>query len=54
MHKKISGCFQSDDGARAFATILSYLATARKHNVGAFDILAHLFRGEAWMSPVTT
>ena len=54
IHKKISGCFQSDDGARAFATVRSYLATARKHNVGALDILAQLSRGEAWMPPVTT
>jgi len=54
LHRKISGCFQSDDGARAFATIRSYLATARKHNVGALDVLAQLFRGDAWMPPVTT
>jgi hypothetical protein len=46
--------FQSDDGARAFATICSYLATARKQRVGALDGLAQLFRGEAWMPPSTT
>jgi transposase len=54
LHRKISGCFQSDEGARAFATIRSYLATARKHNVGALDVLAQLFGGEAWMPPRTT
>jgi transposase len=54
LHKKISGCFQSEEGARSFATIRSYLATARKHNVGALDVLAQLFRGDAWMPPVTT
>jgi transposase len=54
LHKKISGCFQSDEGARSFATIRSYLATARKHNVGALDVLAQLFRGDAWIPPVTT
>jgi len=54
LHKKISGCFQSDDGARSFATIRSYLATARKHDVGALDALAQLFRGEAWIPPRTT
>lgn len=53
LHKKISGCFQSGEGARSFATIRSYLATARKHNVGALDVLAQLFRGDAWMPPVT-
>jgi transposase len=54
LHKKVSGCFQSDEGARSFATIRSYLATARKHNVGALDVLAQLFRGGAWMPPITT
>ncbi len=54
LHKKVSGCFQSDEGARSFAAIRSYLATARKHNVGALDVLAQLFRGGAWMPPVTT
>jgi transposase len=54
LHKKISGCFQSDEGARSFATIRSYLATARKHNVGGLNVLAQLFRGEAWMPPITT
>jgi transposase len=54
LHRKVSGCFQSDDGARAFATIRSYFATARKHNVGALEVLAQLFRGEAWMPPSTT
>lgn len=53
LHKKISGCFQSDEGARSFATIRSYLATARKHDVGALDVLAQLFRGDAWMPPIT-
>lgn len=54
LHKKISGCFQSDDGARAFATIRSYLATARQHGLGGLDVLAQLFKGQAWMPPGTT
>jgi hypothetical protein len=51
--KKVSGCFQSDDGARNFATIRSYISTARKHGVGALDVLAMFFRGDAWMPPIT-
>jgi transposase len=54
LHKKISSCFQSDDGARNFATIRSYISTARKHGVSALDALAMLFRGNAWMPPHTT
>jgi len=54
LHSKISSCFQSDDGARNFATIRSYISTARKHKVNALDALAMLFRGDAWMPPNTT
>jgi transposase len=53
LHSKISSCFQSDDGARNFATIRSYISTARKHGVNALDALAMLFRGGAWMPPNT-
>ena len=51
LHSKISSCFQSDDGARNFATVRSYISTARKHKVNALDALAMLFRGDAWMPP---
>ena len=54
IHAKVSNCFQSLAGARGFAAIRSYLATAAKHDVGALDALAQLFGGEAWMPPRTT
>ena len=54
LHKKISGCFQSDAGARSFATIRSYIATAAKHDVDAFSALAGMFRGDVWMPPAVT
>jgi transposase len=54
IHSKVSGCFQSFNGAKAFATVRSYLATAAKHDVGALDALTQLLRGEAWMPPRTT
>jgi len=54
LHRKISGCFQADNSARHFAAIRSYLATARKHGVGALDVLGQLFRGDAWMPPPAT
>jgi hypothetical protein len=53
-HRKISGCFQGDDSAQHFAAIRSYIATARKHGVGALDVLAGLFHGDVWMPPATT
>jgi transposase len=54
LHRKISGCFQSEDHARHFATIRSYLATARKHNTGALEVLSVLFRGGVWLPPAIT
>jgi transposase len=51
LHKKISGCFQSDEGAQHFAKIRSYISTARKHGVGALAALEMLFRGDTWMPP---
>ena len=54
LHAKISGCFQGDDSAQHFAAIRSYIGTARKHGVGALDVLGRLFRGDVWMPPATT
>jgi len=41
--QKISGSFRSFTGAKYFARIRSYIMTARKQNVNAFDALANLF-----------
>jgi transposase len=54
LHRKISGCFQGDNSAQHFAAIRSYIATARKHDVGALEVIAGLFRGDVWMPPLIT
>lgn len=54
LHRKISGCFQGNQSAQHFAAIRSYIGTARKHGVGALDVLAGLFRGDVWMPPAIT
>ena len=54
LHRKISGCFQSEDHARHFATIRSYIATARKHGLDSLDVLGELFRGGVWLPPPIT
>ncbi|MGH9294908.1 MAG: IS66 family transposase, partial [Acidimicrobiales bacterium] len=54
LHHKVSGCFQSERHAKAFATIRSYLATARKHGLGDLLVLDRLFRGDPWMPPAVT
>ena len=41
--QKISGSFRSFTGAKYFAHIRSYIMTARKQNINAFDALTNLF-----------
>ncbi|MEV6868767.1 transposase [Streptosporangium subroseum] len=49
---KISGCHQSEDGATARLTVRSYLDSARKHGLGAFEAIRRAFTGDLWMPPV--
>jgi hypothetical protein len=42
---KISGCHQSEDGATAWLTVRSYLDSARKHGLSAFDAIRRAFTG---------
>ena len=46
VQQKISGTFRSSDGAKAFCRIRSYLSTARKNAISAFDALKPAFAGE--------
>lgn len=45
LQQKISGCFRTIAGARAFCAVRSYLQTAAKHSVGHLDALTRLFNG---------
>ncbi|MFI7128050.1 transposase [Nonomuraea sp. NPDC050153] len=49
---KISGCHQSDDGATHWLTIRSYLDSARKHGLSAFEAMHRAFTGNLWMPPI--
>lgn len=53
LQQKISGCFRTLAGARAFCAVRSYLQTAAKHSVGHLDALTRLFNGDPWMPPPT-
>lgn len=48
IQQKISGGWRSEDGARAFLTVRSYLSTARKHQRDGLDVLHDLFTGNTW------
>jgi transposase len=44
--QKVSGCFRTFDGARDFATISSYVGTARKNGIPAFAAIKNALLGE--------
>ncbi len=49
LRQKVSGCLRTFTGARQFCAIRSYLSTATKHGLGAFDALVMLTKGQPWM-----
>jgi transposase len=46
VRQKVSGCFRTDEGAKTFFTIRSYLATMRKQKACLFDCLVSVFHGQ--------
>ena len=44
---KVSGCFRTEEGAKDYCAINSYISTGRKHGITAFDALKEAFRGNA-------
>jgi transposase len=51
--QKVSGCFRSEQGAKAFCRIRGYISTLRKQGQRAFSALQHLFMGTP-IQPVLT
>lgn len=49
LQQKISGGWRSEQGARAFLDVRSYLSTARKHHQNGLDVLRQLFTTTAWI-----
>jgi transposase len=51
IRQKVSGCYRSYEGARAFCATWSYVSTARKHGQSPLGVLISMFRGTPWAIP---
>jgi transposase len=52
LQQKISGCFRTLEGAKAFCALRSYTQTAMKQGVNVLDALRRLFEGDPWMAAI--
>ena len=49
--QKISGRLTSDDVTQDRLDIRGYIDTARKHGLGAYEVLHQLMTGKPWLPP---
>ncbi|MEY9894790.1 transposase [Catenulispora sp. MAP5-51] len=49
---KISGCHASATGAKNWLAVRSYIVTAIKHGLGAFDAIRQAITGQPWMPSI--
>ena len=50
--QKVSGCFRSRDGATGFATLMSFIGTAKKRGLSAFASIRDALLGDSFSLPV--
>ena len=49
IHRKVSSCFRSKEGANRLAAVRSYISTAMKHGLDPLDVLVRLFHNNTWI-----
>jgi transposase len=49
IHRKVSSCFRSLEGAERLAAVRSYISTAMKQGLEPMAVLVRLFAGDAWI-----
>ena len=49
---KISGCHHAETGAKNWLAVRSYLVSAMRHGISAFDALRRAMTGNVWMPPI--